>query len=677
MKYPISPDNVNPNVTKPSKQFVADTYKVSLSIVGFVLIYLILFIVAVALALAAGYLGFIMVVNYPRIYTIMLGIALCAFGLFIIFFLLKFISTKNVHDTSHLKEVTAKDEPQLFEFISKVVDEVGSNFPKKVFLSNEVNAYVFYNSNFWSLFFPVKKNLTIGLGLINSINLSEFKAILAHEFGHFSQKSMKLGSYIYYVNRVIHDMLYNNDGYEQSVQRFSETNGYLALAGSLTFLVVRSIQFVLKLVYKPINAMYMALSRQMEFHADSIAASVTGGNHLISSLQRLEMSDLCFNTMMSKYQSWEDIRPENLYQNHKEVQKHYAEDHDLEFKNGVIGIGNSFRNHQGSRVQIKDQWASHPSTEQRAAHLNSLELTTEAMDESPWILFKNSEATQRKFTQEMFRTPKEDQTVTINNQQFSQRYYEEFNELIYPKEYNGFFDSYFPMDIELKEKTIKFEEVKQLLSKAHVSSLVDKGSIYNDLHLVHAIKEGQVDVKTFDFDGEKYKKKKATEVYDLISKDAEKLTQEYAEAATIIFNYYYQEANNKGLGEDYKTRYQSLGEEVKSTESNYELIDSVRKTIAPIFEGNVSIPAAKDMNDKIKSIEKEIKQRIQDGIQKGFLKQAEFDLYLSKERNYFSVDTFNEANLEILFSSLGKYEEQLSLADIKRKREFLQYQINL
>ena len=35
--------------------------------------------------------------------------------------------------------------------------------------------------------FPSKKNLEIGLPLVNALTLSELKAVLAHEFGHFAQ----------------------------------------------------------------------------------------------------------------------------------------------------------------------------------------------------------------------------------------------------------------------------------------------------------------------------------------------------------------------------------------------------------------------------------------------------------------------------------------------------------
>jgi Zn-dependent protease with chaperone function len=39
-----------------------------------------------------------------------------------------------------------------------------------------------------------RKNLQIGIGLVNSVTVSEFKAVLAHEFGHFSQRSMKVAA---------------------------------------------------------------------------------------------------------------------------------------------------------------------------------------------------------------------------------------------------------------------------------------------------------------------------------------------------------------------------------------------------------------------------------------------------------------------------------------------------
>ena len=95
-------------------------------------------------------------------------------------------------------EITQKEHPELFNFIRHICEDTRAPFPYRVFVTPEVNAAVFYNSSLLSLILPVKKNLLIGLGLVNGLNLSEFKAVLAHEFGHFSQSSMRLGKLCLY-----------------------------------------------------------------------------------------------------------------------------------------------------------------------------------------------------------------------------------------------------------------------------------------------------------------------------------------------------------------------------------------------------------------------------------------------------------------------------------------------
>ncbi|MBK6964785.1 MAG: hypothetical protein IPH20_12810 [Bacteroidales bacterium] len=69
--------------------------------------------------------------------------------------------------------------------------------PKKVYLSSDVNAAVFYDSSFGVCFFPIKKNLQIGLGLVNTITETELKAILAHEFRTLLAKNNESRSYVY------------------------------------------------------------------------------------------------------------------------------------------------------------------------------------------------------------------------------------------------------------------------------------------------------------------------------------------------------------------------------------------------------------------------------------------------------------------------------------------------
>lgn len=684
MKFPTKPHSVDPSVTRPSKEFVRETYKVSISIIGFIIIYFILFTLGLALAIGAGYLGYLIVINKPGIVTLMIGIALCIFGVFIVYFLIKFITTKNTYNTSHLHEVKLSDEPQLFKFVEQVVEEVGSDLPKNIFLSNEVNAYVFYNSNFWSLFFPVKKNLTIGLGLINSINLSEFKAILAHEFGHFSQKSMKLGSYIYYVNKVIHDMLYDNESFEQTITKLSEANGYLAIAGTLTFLVIRLIQFILRLIYKPINIMYLSLSRQMEFNADAVAASVAGGNHLVSSLRRLEISDLCFNTVMSQYNEWgfTKFRSDNIYSNHKEAQKHYAKDHDLKFTHDNVETNEMpvLIETNTNRIEIKDQWASHPTLRQRADFLNSLNLTTQSIDDSPWTLFSDPIKLQKRFTNYLFTNLSEGKpTQSLDNEEFSKKYYESFDKFSYPKEYFGFFDHYFPDNIELEETgdAAKNHKLGDILSKKEIKKLLDSSNIYNDLNMLQIIIDGNSGIKSFDFDGQKYKSKKAKEVYAIIEKEADAITKQYENTTKKIIQYFYSLAIKQEKGDEFKSKYQNLKSELEEYQTDYQIYNAIQTTISPIFQGEVKFKIAEQLSNNVNNLEIEFKKIINKKIELNHLKQEDFNEYLERERKYFAVDSFNEKNIEILLLALDMFIEEQNTRLTKLKKEFLEYQINL
>lgn len=160
-----------------SKEFKNQAAKAILAINLFALTYLIILLLAILLTGLCIAGGVSLIVIKPMFGTIALGIGLASLGVLILIFLLKFIFISHKVDRSHLIEINEQQEPELFKMIREIVQIVGTNFPKKVYLSSEVNAAVFYDSSFWSMFFPVKKNLLIGLGLVNTVTKEELKAI--------------------------------------------------------------------------------------------------------------------------------------------------------------------------------------------------------------------------------------------------------------------------------------------------------------------------------------------------------------------------------------------------------------------------------------------------------------------------------------------------------------------
>lgn len=232
--YPTTPQNVDPQILQPSPGFKSEATKVLGAILLFIVTYVLLFTAALALAAlcAAGGIG--LIVLKPMFLTLMLGVGLAGLGVMVVVFLIKFLFKSHKVDRTGMVEITAAEHPQLFAFIRMLSKETRTSFPKRIYLSPDVNASVFYDSSFWSMFLPVKKNLLIGLGLVNVVNVSEFKAVIAHEFGHFSQRSMKLGSYVYNMNHIIFNMLYDNQGYASAIESWANSSSYFAFFANLT-----------------------------------------------------------------------------------------------------------------------------------------------------------------------------------------------------------------------------------------------------------------------------------------------------------------------------------------------------------------------------------------------------------------------------------------------------------
>lgn len=278
-----------------SSTFRIEAIRSVIAIIAFIIVYFLLFIMALCLVALCFYLAFLLISARIAWLPLVAAIGLVGCGVMVFVFLIKFLFSTSNADENDCIEVTESDQPVLLESIRSLSKQIGTAMPKKVFLSSEVNASVSYSSSFWSTFLPVKKNLRIGMGLVNSLNVSELEAVIAHEFGHFSQRSMKVGSWVYQVNKIIYDMLGNNTGFNKSLMKWAEASGIFMFFSKITIWIIKGIQWVLHQMYKVVNKNYRTLSRQMEFHADLVAASARGSNNMVHALLRVDIGDTAFN----------------------------------------------------------------------------------------------------------------------------------------------------------------------------------------------------------------------------------------------------------------------------------------------------------------------------------------------------------------------------------------------
>ena len=675
---------------QPSLEFKSQAKKAIFSIVFFAIAYALLLTFAVGLTVLCIYAGIYLVTALPGLVTLALGIGVASSGLFILMFLLKFIFKSHTIDRSHLVEINRKDEPELFSMIEEIVTEVGTDFPKKVYLSGDVNASVFYDSSFWSMFFPIRKNLQIGLGLINTISKIELKAILAHEFGHFSQKTMKLGSYVYNVNHVIYNLLYDNDSYDNLIQKWANISSYFSIFVVVAVKIIAAIQWCLRKLYDVVNRNYLGLSREMEFQADEIAAHITGYKPLANALLRMSRSEHAFNSVLSFFDERveQNVKTSNIYREHLYVVQLLANRSNIPQTNGLPLVPlEELNRYNKSKLVIEDQWSSHPSTEDRVEKLKLTEIEFNNEEFIPAMnIFKNSLLLEETMTSKIFSKVKyPSETSLIDISEFETQFQNDFYANSFPEVFNGYYDSKSPkrydsIHLDSLQSTAPIES---LFSDYNVGLIYKEIAIRNDIEVLKQISDKSLNIKTFDYDGKKYSRKEVKSLLPKIQNDLKTLNDEIELNDKAIYLFFNKLSKEQGNISSLTSLYEEFEIFDKEFDNKYELYTQLSGLLNFTYE---TLPFERILKNfqHIKPIEEKLKNAIKDILTSEHYKEEitpelreKLELYLSKNWEYFGREKYLDYNLTVLFTALNNYAYLLSRGYFLIKKNLLTYQLGL
>lgn len=325
---------------------------------------------------------------------------------FIALFMLKAIWFVKRSSTADLTEITKDDQPELFAFLYRLADEARAPRPRKVFLSARVNAAVFYDLSLLNLIFPSRKNLEIGLPLVNVLNASEFKAVLAHEFGHFAQKSMAVGRWVYVAQQIAGHVVAKRDALDGFLQGLSRFDIRIAWIGWILSLVVWAIRSVVDTFFKVVLAAERALSREMEFQADRVSVSLTGSDALINALYRCQAADTAWDRTLAFANA--EARAGRVTADLFEIQsliiarlRNILDDPTFGEPSKPQGDPAAHRVFEQHAVQISRMWASHPLNHEREANAKQIYLAVPLSEGSAWGLLRNADALRLKMCADM------------------------------------------------------------------------------------------------------------------------------------------------------------------------------------------------------------------------------------------------------------------------------------
>jgi heat shock protein HtpX len=172
--------------------------------------------------------------------------------------------------------------PRLFTEIENIAAALNEPMPSEVYLIGDVNAFVADRGGL--LGFGSRRIMGLGLPLLSLLTISQFRAVLAHEFAHYYGGDTSLGPWVYKTQGAI-VRIFQNIG---SVGKLAR----IAVLGLMYMVVATLMKWYFQVFLRAINL----ASRQREFRADELACIIAGRQPLIDGLRAIHGASMAWPT---------------------------------------------------------------------------------------------------------------------------------------------------------------------------------------------------------------------------------------------------------------------------------------------------------------------------------------------------------------------------------------------
>ena len=106
--------------------------------------------------------------------------------------------------------LTPDQQPRLFSELSSIAKSTGQEMPAEVYIIPDLNAGVSQMGR--TSLYKNRRIMVIGLPLLKVLTVSQLRAILAHEFGHYCGGDIKLGPWVFKTRATIISTLWRLRG---------------------------------------------------------------------------------------------------------------------------------------------------------------------------------------------------------------------------------------------------------------------------------------------------------------------------------------------------------------------------------------------------------------------------------------------------------------------------------
>jgi Zn-dependent protease with chaperone function len=267
---------------------------------------------------------------------------------------------------------TREEAPKLYAALAEVAQRVDTDPVDEVWIAPGADFGVHQEGRGpFGVFGGRKRVLTLGLCVMHYLSVSEFKAILAHEYAHFSHADTFWNRFLFQVTLSL----------RTAMREMARTGGW--------FTYVNPFYWFFWLYSRSYSLLSSGFSRSREFLADRMACTLYGADVFARALRKVCTDGTHFEL--------------TVYENIVRL---------LKEKKAFVNMYLAFRKHRDENLTDEERrklhkellddkpsvFASHPTFRERMEAARQLPRATQSEDTSSLQLFNNPEAMERELT---------------------------------------------------------------------------------------------------------------------------------------------------------------------------------------------------------------------------------------------------------------------------------------
>lgn len=222
-----------------------------------ILLILLSYLFTLALAAACIYFPFVLLTVSSGLNTLLLFLGGLVIGAIILWSLVP----RRDRFEAPGPVILEREHPRLFAEIQTIAASLDEAVPSEVYLVPDLNAFVAERGGVFG--FGSRRVMGLGLPLIRVLSVSQFRAVLAHEFGHYYGGDTRLWPLVHNARSSIARTLVN-----LSSDSLAEALSRIRIVGFLHYIAV----LLLVGYWKIFLRITQAISRKHEYRADELAA---------------------------------------------------------------------------------------------------------------------------------------------------------------------------------------------------------------------------------------------------------------------------------------------------------------------------------------------------------------------------------------------------------------------